>query len=146
MQFASRTANCAVGGAALPSCAFCASAQSPTAQIPGAAGTDRSGFTTMRPRSTCRPMRSTSAFGRVPIVQMTVADATNSPVASMTPRSPTQARLRAGPHAHTAGGERRVRGMAQPLRQLEQQARLVLQQRDAELVRGDARVIAADAR
>ena len=34
-------------------------------------------------------MRSTSAFGRVPIVQITVAAGTNSPVASITPRSPT---------------------------------------------------------
>ena len=52
--------------------------------------TERSGLTTMRPRSTDNVMRSTSAFGRVPIVQITVAAGIISPSRSATARSPTK--------------------------------------------------------
>jgi hypothetical protein len=38
----------------------------------------------MRPRSVARPRRSTSAFGRVPIVQITVAVPSVTPSASVT--------------------------------------------------------------
>ena len=59
---------------------------------PGVSATERSGLTTMRPRSTGIVIRSTSALGRVPIVQIVVAAGRISPPASSRPRADAGAR------------------------------------------------------
>ena len=80
----------------MPSWAFNTAAQSPIAQSPACPVTDMSGLTLMRPRSTGTSMVSISGFGRVPIVEMTVAPSTRAPLSVTTPRAGATMTVRVG--------------------------------------------------
>ncbi len=91
-------------------------------------------------------IRSTSAFGRVPIVQMTVAAGIELPSRRATARSPTNVARVLDSHVDAACRERAVRRNAKTLGQLRKQSRLIVQQRHLQLVGRDPRVIAPEAR
>ncbi len=96
----------------------------------------------MRPRWVGTASRSTSGFGFVPMVQMTVAPGMVSPLSSSTPSASIRAardfnRTSMLRDAHGTRG-----GQAERRRQFEQQAIAVLDHRDLQFMRLDPRVIA----
>ena len=126
------SANCAVGGASLPSNALTAAAQSPAAQRPATPDTERSAFTTRRPRLFAQGSSSMRGLGCVPMVHTTVPPSIISPESRCTARSVTSAAL-----AHFAKRKGAERG-----RELRQQPVAAVQQDNAQVLAANAAVVA----
>ncbi len=106
-------------------------AASPHANTSGWPGTRRYGSTSSRPRSSGRPMPSTSGSGRTPTHHTSVRVSTNSPSLSRTPVGRRLLHGRPGPHLDAPLPQHAVGGTGQPLVQLGQYTRRDVEQHPA---------------